>query len=678
MLTSFFKTSSFIFVLALISLICDIGILYTLKSYGQRNFIVNPMCGIAGLISFDDTEQFDKRLIERMSQTLVHRGPDDVGLYMNEYDNIALAFRRLSIIDLQTGSQPIANEDNSVHLICNGEIYNFKTLRKQLIEREHTFKTSGDIEPIIHLYEEFGYDFLEHIDGFFALALYDSKKKTLILSVDRFGKKPIYYTIIDRTLFFASELKAIKQVLSGSQLDKHALIDYLRFGYIPAPSTIYENVRKLPPGHVLIVRQKYYATMPELKAPPAKRYYQIPLKPFNGTYSQALEIIKTLTTRAVEKRLVADVPLGVLLSGGLDSSIITALAGNITGQRIKTFSVGFSHERYNELPLARLIAEKYNTEHTELMIDVEDDLNALLESILNVYDEPFADSSAIPMRKISQIAKQSVKVALTGDGGDETFMGYDRYRAIMIANVFSRICPDSISRLLGKAISAPGQEYRSVRTRLWRVINAFKLLPAEQYSMFMRIFYEHQLACLLTDEMNDIREAKHDLIAQTFDSFCNIKSSAIKANLTDIFTYLPGDLLTKADRASMSASLELRSPFLDYHLMEFAKSLRRSWHMNLIKGKKLLRDAFSCLVPNEILSAPKRGFGVPLGDWLRNKLKTQMLGILRKDCMLVEYNLIKPDFMKTLQSEHISGLFDNSQRLWTLMLLEKFLQENLS
>ncbi len=656
-------------------MICDIGILYTLKLYGQRNFIVKQMCGIAGVISFDKDNKLDEQLVERFAYTLKHRGPDEDGTYFNASEGIALTFKRLSIIDLQTGSQPLSNENNTIQLICNGEIYNFKTLRHELSDKGHKFKTAGDIEPIIHLYEEHSYNFVEYLDGFFALALYDSNKQTLVLAIDRFGKKPIYYTVVNKSLYFASELKALRVILENPQIDTSAVIDYLRFGYIPAPFSIFENVRKIMPGNMLIVRQNYYASLHTFKTPNAKEYYRIAPRKFTGSYSQAIARFKTLTTQAVAKRLIADVPVGVLLSGGLDSSIITAIASRITGQRIRTFSVGFQHERYNELPLARLIAKKYNTEHTELMIDFDLDLDALLDNILHIYDEPFADSSAIPTHKISRIAAKHIKVALTGDGGDEAFMGYDRYRAIMITNAISRILPDSLVHIFKTIIPYPGQELRSMRTRLWRAVSALALPPAEQYSMFVRVFYEHQLASLLTDRMNAIRGLRYDFIAQTFDSFCDVKSSAIRANLTDIITYLPGDLLTKADRASMSASLELRSPFLDYRLMEFCKSLKQSWHIDISKGKKLIRNTFKHLLPSEILSAPKRGFGVPLGVWLRGNLKSQMQSILHSRCKLVEYNFTGADYLLQLQTEHISGEFDNSQRLWALMLLEKFLQK---
>ncbi len=634
------------------------------------------MCGIAGVISLDKANQLDIEFIEKSFYALKHRGPDETGKYVNQIDNVALSFTRLAIIDLQTGSQPISNEDSSVHLICNGEIYNFKSLTQQLAQRGHIFKTAGDIEPIVHLYEEFGYDFIQHIDGFFALALYDTNNKTLVLSVDRFGKKPLYYTIANRSLYFASELKAIIEADKSSKIDKTAIVDYLRFGYIPAPSTIYSNIKKIPPGHLLIVRQNHYYRHSNLlfKSPNAKRYYQLKPQNFTGNYGQAIDKIRTLAEHSVEKRLIADVPVGVLLSGGLDSSIITALASNITGQRIRTFSVGFDEKLYNELPLAKLIAKKYNTEHTELRINMEKDINNLLDDVLAAYDEPFADSSAIPMLKISQITAEHVKVALTGDGGDEAFMGYDRYRAFIITNFISRICPHTFFKFLNNPNLTPGKEFRSLRTRIWRFVKSLALTPAEQYSMFMRIFFEYQLIYLLSDELNEIRRTRFDLIAQTVDSFCNIKSSALKANLTDIITYLPCDLLTKADRASMSASLELRSPFLDYNLMEFCKSLKTRWHIDIFKGKKLLRAAFGDLLVPEILAAPKRGFAVPLGAWLRDKLKIQMQEILNKNCMLVECNLIKPDYLLKLQSEHITGEFDNAYRLWSLMILEKFLQ----
>jgi len=633
------------------------------------------MCGIAGAISLSSSIEIEPNVVEQMSRLLEHRGPDEDGTYFERNKGIALAFRRLAIIDLEKGSQPISNEDGNIHLVCNGEIYNFQTLRENLIAKNHRFKTAGDIEPIVHLYEDTGYDFINQLDGFFSLALFDSNEDKLILAVDRFGKKPFYYTIIDRCLYFASEMKAIREILSNHRLDKQAIIDYLRFGYIPAPATIFEDVKKIPPGAMLVIRQKYYQKLIEHKTPPACEYYRIRCDRYVSDYTSAVQQIKDLATRAVEKRLVADVPVGILLSGGLDSSIITALASRITGQRIKTFSVGFKDEMYNELPLAKLIADKYNTEHTELMIDIEPDLDSLLDSIFQIYDEPFADSSAIPMYKISQIASRYVKVALTGDGGDEAFMGYDRYRAFMITSALTKLGARPIGKIIEKFIPRPGHELRSDKTRFWRLIRALRFTPARQYSMFMRIFFERQLKNLISETMNNVRTGRIDCLAQMLDGLCTIKSPALKANIADILTYLPGDLLVKADRASMANSLELRSPFLDYRLMEFCKSLKPNWHMDVLKGKKLLRNAFGELLPQEILSAPKRGFGVPLGSWLRNELKKQMEKILNKNCRLIESSLVDNVYLVRIQAEHIAGMFDHSQRLWALMVLEKFLQK---
>ena len=635
------------------------------------------MCGIAGIISLGSSIDKEIQLVAQMAELVKHRGPDEDGAYIDRDNGIALAFRRLSVIDIEKSSQPITNEDNSIKLICNGEIYNFRTLREKLINKEHRFKTAGDIEPIVHLYEQSSYDFVNQLDGFFSLAMFDANKDALILAVDRFGKKPLYYTIIDRCLYFASELKAIRPALRNIQLNKQSLIDYLRFGYIPAPETIFENVKKIPPGKMLVIRRGYYQELIECKTPPAVEYYGIDRAKYEGDdydYSSALRKVKELTYNAVEKRLVADVPVGILLSGGLDSSIITAIASRITGQRIKTFSVGFENKIYNELPLAKLTADRYNTEHTELMINISPDLDEMLESVVRIYDEPFADSSAIPMYKISQIASQYVKVALTGDGGDEAFMGYDRYRAFTITNALSKIGFRPIGKIIEKFIPRPGSELRSRKTRFWRLNRALRFTPARQYSMFIRIFFEHHLENLLNDEMNKIRTERIDIVAQTLDGLCNIKSPALKANITDILTYLPGDLLVKADRASMANSLELRSPFLDYKLMEFCKSLKTSWHIDIFKGKKLMRDAFGELLADEILSAPKRGFGIPLGDWLRNELKGQMESILNKNCRLIESDLISNIQLVRIQAEHIAGMFDHSQRLWALMVLEKFLQ----
>jgi asparagine synthase (glutamine-hydrolysing) len=632
------------------------------------------MCGIAGIISLDDRFSVDPQMVERMTQRLTHRGPDEGGLYADPTGRAVLGFRRLSIIDLATGRQPLANEDESIHLICNGEIYNFQSLRASLEREGHQFRTAGDIEPIVHLYEEHGSRFLDYLDGFFALAMFDARRRKLILAIDRVGKKPLYYAFQKGLLYFASELKAVTAIIPETSIDNTSLVDYLRLGYIPAPNTIYTGIQKLPPGHKLEIDLNYHSQLLNRDVPPPIRYYTPSPTAYEGTFDEAKSQLSDLLTRAVEKRLIADVPVGVLLSGGLDSAIVTALASKSASSPIKTFSVGFKNELYNELPLAKLVAERYKTDHTELM--VEPDAEAALDLVANVYDEPFADSSAIPTYLVCQKARELVTVVLTGDGGDEAFAGYDRYRGFAITSFLSKLKMNPIGEFLSRFLTCPGPEQRSRRARAWRMIQALRVSPGMQYSLLMRLFYEDQLRRFVGPALREEFTRRPDLIAQCIDGSMAVKSPIEKANLCDVKTYLPGDLLVKMDRASMANSLEARSPMLDVAVLEFAHSLPIRFRCDRHQGKKILRSAFAPLLPPELLTAPKRGFGVPLADWLRGPLKSQMESILNPHSRLIQQGLFTPAALTRLQTEHHAGQFDHSARLWSLMVLEKFLDQH--
>lgn len=632
------------------------------------------MCGIAGIVSLNNRSNTNIDQTQKMAQRLTHRGPDDAGIYHDPHHRIALAFRRLSIIDLDTGRQPLADETQTLHLICNGEIYNFQSLRTKLTRQGHHFKTQGDIEPIVHLYQQYGLAFLNHLDGFFALALYDNQNEKLILAVDPVGKKPLYYGVQGDFLVFASELKAITSVFPDNSINNVALIDYLRFGYIPAPHTIDKNIYKLPPGCCLNLNLNEFRQKNLTALPPAYHYYQPCKQNFTNSVTSAASELSILLNNAVAKRLVADVPVGVLLSGGLDSSIITALASRASSIPIRTFSVGFKDERYNELPLARLVAKKYKTDHTEVV--VEPDVTQILDLATTLYDEPFADSSAIPTYLICKEAAKHVKVILTGDGGDEAFCGYDRYRGFVMTTFLAKLKMRSLGSFFEQFLTWPGPQQRSRRARLWRMIRALRFNPAMQYSHLMRIFYEGHLNSLLGEELKSHLKTHPDILALCLESQTDTSSMIEKANTCDIKTYLPGDLLVKIDRASMANSIETRSPMLDRSLLEFARSLPTSIRCDLFHGKKILRQALGHLLPDELLKAPKRGFGVPLGDWLRGPLRLQMESVLTRRCRLISQGFIEPMPLMRLQAEHLAGLFDHSARLWSLMVLENFLQKH--
>jgi len=602
-----------------------------------------------------------------MADRLTHRGPDAAGAYTDEHRRVALAFRRLAIIDLATGMQPIANEDATIHAVVNGEIYNFQALRENLARQGHRFTTAGDIEPVVHLYEEYGTEFLNHLDGFFALALYDARNHRLILAVDPAGKKPIYYTAGETALAFASELKALQPVRTNTVVSKPALIDYLRYGYIPAPETIYSQVRKLPPGHRLELHLDYQTHLAARSLPPPVSYVHSTRRTRCKPYPVVQGKLSDLLTRAVAKRLVADVPVGVLLSGGIDSAVVTALACQVGTRPVKTFSVGFASELYNELPLANLVAERYRTDHTP--ITIEPDLESMLDQVIATYDEPFADSSAIPTALVCREAARHVRVVLTGDGGDEAFLGYDRYRAMAMTTCLHRL------QFTGKLLPfqfSPGPELRSLRTRLWRMGQALNLPPANRYSQMMRLFFEPQLENLLGSELAP--GLRHpDLVAWSFDRFTDEFSFVARANRCDYATYLPGDLLVKIDRASMANSLEVRSPFLDRAVIDFARSLPVRYKMAWAHGKRIVRDTFRHLLPEPILRQPKRGFGVPMGQWLRGPLREQMEKVLSPTAEIVRREFIRRAVMDDLIAQHRTGKFDHGPRLWALMVLERFL-----
>jgi len=637
-----------------------------------RCLVVARVCGIAGIISLRSGAEVDRRQLSRMTDRLAHRGPDDHGYYISPDRRIGFGFRRLSIIDPVGSNQPICNENETIWVIANGEIYNYKSLRDRLERLGHRFRTSGDIESIVHLYEQAGVDFLNQLDGFFGLALADLSARRVVLAVDRFGKKPIYYTLADGAVYFASELKAITTLGLGKALDPAAVIDFLRFGWIPAPRTVYQNIFKLVGGHFLHVHLDFHRELPLPPPMPAVRYYERSLSYFTGTYGRALDRCRSLLSEAVAKRLIADVPLGVLLSGGLDSSIVTALAAQASPEPVRTFTVGFESDLYDERPHAAMVARRFKTEHTELVL--KPDVEGICELVVSTFDEPFADSSAIPTYLICRSAAEHVKVALTGDGGDEAFCGYDRYRAAAIGRFLALLGGGHVGSLAAKLLPPPGQELRSTRTRIWRLITALRYTPADRYSMFLRVFYEHQLASLLGPELKGTLGFVPDFVAQAFDGCTALKSVVMRANHADYVSYLPYDLLVKADRSSMANGLEIRSPFLDHRLVEFAASLPLRWRTGLRRGKRILRDAFRDLVPGEILRSAKAGFGVPVGTWLRGPMRPEMESKLSPKSRLVTLGFVDGAALVHLQREHLAGTFDHGQRLWALMVLEHFLQ----
>ena len=620
------------------------------------------MCGIAGILSLSPDARVESDALATMASQLVHRGPDDEGIYVDPRGRCGLSFRRLSIIDLAGGHQPLANEDRTVWTVFNGEIYNFRELRAELEEKGHRFATGADSEVIVHLYEDHGADCFARLHGMFAIAIWDQTRGRLLLARDRFGKKPLTYAVHEGRLFFASEAKAIL-VLPGipRRLDAQSLHRYLIFQYVPAPHSIYQGFRKLLPGHCLTLEAGQPATAQQ------RPYWQLTRRRFDGTYDDAKTRLGELLTAAVKKRLVADVPLGAFLSGGIDSSIVVALMRELGVSPLRTFSIGFPDPRYDETAYARLVAERFETEHHEHTVTPR--AREILDTLAWHYDEPFADSSAIPTYYVSQWTRQSVTVALTGDAGDECFAGYDRYRAAQLAARLDWV-PRPLRRLIaGTAAVLPHSHARTWTNRLYRFASALGQTPSGRYLSWINVFPPDLLtagyrepfrATLEFDEPLGWFRGLHDAIDATAPE---------RAAHADLHSYLPYDLLTKVDRASMACGLECRAPFLDHELVEFALSLPLSWKLGPTGGKHILKDWARQRLPDEVLRRSKMGFGVPVGAWFRGELQDLLRDKLLSPQALSR-QIFEPEWLAGLVEAHLSGRANHEHRLWALLMLE--------
>ncbi len=620
------------------------------------------MCGIAGIVRLTPhAPPIAADELRAMASRLVHRGPDDEGLYVDPQGRCGLGFRRLSIIDVAGGHQPIANEDGTVQIVFNGEIYNFRTLRETLERRGHVFRTRTDSEVIAHLYEDHGEACFERLAGMFAIAIWDASRGRLLLARDRFGKKPLTYATLDGRLVFASEVKAIL-ALPGVRpaIDAQSLHRYLVFQYVPAPHSIYRGFAKLPPGSCVTVDGEGLQ--------PVRRYADLPRPArFAGSYADARDRLGELLTAAVERRLVADVPLGAFLSGGVDSSIVVGLMRRLGVSPLRTFSIGFTEARYDETAWARRVAAHFHTEHHEQCVTPQ--AREILDRLAWHYDEPFADSSAIPTWYVAGYARQQVTVALTGDAGDEGFLGYDRYVAARLAARFDRL-PGPLRTGLARLVKRlPRGESKSTSHRLYRFAAALEASGARRYLAWVNIFPPAELAEAYRPDF----AAQLDLdeparwFAQLYDRAG--ESAAERANLTDFRSYLPYDLLTKVDIASMAHGLECRCPLLDPEVIAFALSLPVEWRMGHRGGKRILKDWARGLLPPEILARPKMGFGVPVGRWFRDELRDVLTEHLRDPAGLCA-RIFRPAWLDHLLDTHLAGRADRAHPLWTLLMLE--------
>ena len=616
------------------------------------------MCGICGIFNIYSRGRAPREMVQDMCSALRHRGPDDQGVYAA--GPVSIGMSRLSIIDLAGGHQPIHNEDRSIWIVYNGETYNSPELRERL-ERRHSFYTQSDTEVLVHAYEEWGEDMLSKLRGMFAFAIYDRRRRSLLLARDRLGIKPLYYALAGDWLVFGSEIKALLQVpWLERRLDSEALHAYLSFNYIPAPMSIFASVRKLPPGHLLRCRRG------EMRI---AKYWDLDCTPWYVDDEEACaRRLRAVLADSVRAHLLSDVPVGVLLSGGIESSAVTALAATEGSGRLKTFSVGFEEKSLNELEAARLVAQAYGTDHHEEI--VKPDAAALIEHIVDHFDEPFADASALPTFLVSQMAAREVKVVLSGDGGDETFAGCMTYTADALAEAYQRI-PGPLRRRIIEPLVARmpvSDEKISLDYMAKRFVAGAHLPPLERHHSWKVIFGEQDkrrlysrdwlAAADLEDPIEILAGLYHSLDGHNFIT---------KLQYVDTKTYLPDDILTKVDRVSMAHSLETRPPLLDHHVVEYAASLPARMKLRGLKRKLILKRAVRDLLPASLLRRRKHGFSVPLAAWLRRDLRPLMLDALCGEGVR-RCGLFDPKEVRRLIEEHVSGRRDLSRNLWGLLM----------
>lgn len=623
------------------------------------------MCGITGSIT-NNGQAVDRSIIERMNAAIEHRGPDDDGFFVDEH--AALGMRRLSIIDVAGGKQPIHNRDRTKWIVFNGEIYNFQELRDDLEQRGHQFYTRSDTEVIIHLYDEYGRACVDRLRGMFAIAIWDTIEKTLFLARDRVGKKPLLYSLQSNgDLVFGSEFRALLAHPSVSrEVDLAAIDSYLSYLCVPAPQTAFKSIRKLEPGHWLLWKNGEIET----------HRYWLPdfSKKISITQEEAIDETTRLVREATKMRLISEVPLGAFLSGGVDSSIVVALMAEESDKPVKTFSIGFDELDFSELKYAKRVAQHVGAEYNEFIVRP----NALevLPILVEHYGEPYADSSAIPTYYVAKETRKHVTVALNGDGGDESFAGYERYAAMKLAERYQQIPAIFRKSLIEKAIGMlPSSELTRSRIRdVKRFIKAAELSKTDRYFRWVTAFDQAGKEEIYTDQFAaEVAGRKASQFLDDWFTQANGSSILDAALLTDQMTYLPNDLLVKVDIATMANSLEARSPFLDHKVIEFAASLPPGMKMRGYQTKSLLKKVASRLVPKEVVYRRKMGFGVPIGKWFRGEMKEFLMEILLSERSLTR-GIVKPDVIKRFVVEHTSGERDHSFQLWAFLMLELWFQ----
>jgi asparagine synthase (glutamine-hydrolysing) len=628
------------------------------------------MCGLTGIVDLQRT--VDRGVLKRMTDSLRHRGPDDEGYYLSDSrtggPSVGFGFRRLSIIDLGGGRQPMANEDQSLWIVCNGEIYNFQPLRQELEAKGHRFRTHSDIEVLLHLYEERGLEFLTGVNGMFALALWDSRQRTLVLARDRLGKKPLYYHHSPALLLFGSEAKALlRHPACPRELDPRSLSKYLAYEYVPSPHCIFKGIKKLPGGHLLVWKEGQVST---------RKYWDLkfPSQPAQRSEAELAEELRSRLKEAVRLRLISDVPLGVFLSGGIDSSTVVALMAELRpASTIKTFSIGFEEKSFDESSHARRVAEFFGTDHREELLNSQTLLD-ILPQVASFLDEPFADASVIPTYLLSAFTRRHVTVALGGDGGDELFAGYPTFPAHRVAQFYRmpQALHEKVIQPLAELLPVSRENF-SLDFKVKRFLRGANLQPGIRDQVWLGSFTPSEQRALLQnatadlDQYEDIAEAERDSTGN---------------NLIDRLTYLyckfylQDGILTKVDRASMACALEARAPFLDYTFVEFACTIPWALKLKGLKTKHILKRAMQDKLPADILGRSKKGFGIPIAKWFRSDLKALVQDTF-SESRIRQQGIFRPEAIIRLLNEHLQGTKDNRKQLWTLFMFQLWQQNYL-
>ena len=621
------------------------------------------MCGIVGLVR-NDGKPVDRDLLARMNDAIRHRGPDDDGFYLK--GPVGLGMRRLAIIDLKSGQQPIHNQDRTAWIVFNGEIYNYLELRQQLEKLGHTFYTNSDTEAIVHAYDQYGTDCPKYLRGMFAFAIWNERTQELFLTRDRVGKKPVLYAEVNGQLVFGSEFTALLQHPDISrEIQPEAIDAYLSFMCVPAPLTAYRSIRKLEPGHWLRWRKGEITI---------ERYWQ-------PEFSQKLDISEgeageraiEILRDSVKVRLMSEVPLGAFLSGGIDSSAVVALMAQESSEKVKTFSIGFEEQDFSELHHARRVAEWVGADHHEFI--VRPDAIEILPLLVEHYGEPYADSSAVPTYYVARETRKHVTVALNGDGGDESFAGYERYAAMQLAENYRKV-PEFVRKSVNAGVGLiPTSELSRSRIRSGkRFLEAASLPKVDRYLRWVSVFDTAAKSSLYSDAFkSETTSGYAKSLLEPWFVRANGSGFVDASLLADLMTYLPNDLLVKVDIATMAVSLEARSPFLDHHVIEFAASLPEKFKLRGLTTKYLLKKVLRKLLPSENLDRRKMGFGVPIGHWFRGKMQPFLREVVLSEKAL-KRGLFRPEIVRQFVDQHTEGKRDYSHQLWALLMLELWFQ----